>query len=96
MNSQLRRLGALKRPNLLVRAARIGLKDFSRERSLRRIFQSENYPGPGEAFEKLLEIEALTDRARREGGAVYSPARHVELLTALINEAQLADLRFAA
>lgn len=96
MNSHIAHLAGLKRPNLLVRAARIGVKDFNRERSLRRIFEGDGFPGPGQAFDKLLELEASTDRARREGGAIYSPACHVELLTALINEAQLAALRLAA
>ena len=96
MTSQMPRLAELKRPDLLVRAARIGVKNFNRERSLRRIFQGEVFPGPGQAFDSLLELEATTEQARREGGAIYSPARHVELLTALINEGQLSALRIAA
>lgn len=96
MNCHMTYLAGMKRPNLLVRAARIGVKDFNREKGLRRIFQGEGFPGPGQAFDKLVEFEASMDRARREGGALYSPARHVELLTALISEAQLATLRIAA
>lgn len=96
MNRQMSHLASLKRPRLLVRAARLGLPEFNREKSLRRIFQNESFPGPGQAFEKLMMLEDGMDRARREGGGIYSPARHVELLAALISEAQLAELRQAA
>lgn len=89
-------LATLNRPQLLVRAARIGLAEFNRERTLKRIFQGETHPSPGRAFEALLTREDAMDCLRREGGAAYSPAKHVELLTALISEARLAEFRKAA
>lgn len=87
------RLQTLCRPKLLVRAARIGVCDYNRDRSLRRIFPGEAPLPPGMAFEALMEREEAVNTMRREDEAAYSPARHVEVLAALINEAKLADFR---
>lgn len=89
------RLRTLSRPKLLVRAARIGLGDYNRDRTLRRVMQGETVPPPGKAFDALWDQESAINDDRREGQAGYSPARHVELLAALINEARLADIRLA-
>ncbi len=86
-------LQTLCRPKLLVRAARIGLCDYNRDRSLRRIFPGAPLYAPGHAFDALVEREEALDAIRREGAAAYSAARHVEILAALINEARLADVR---
>ncbi len=96
MNDPMSRLSTLSRPRLLVRAARFGTQEFNRDRSLRRIFLGEAIPAPGQAFEALFGREAAMDEARRDGGAAYSPARHVELLAALIYEAKIAGFRSAA
>ena len=84
------RLIGLRRPRLLVRAARLGLSDYTRERDLKRMFAPDAPPGPGQAMEPLMEREAEIDAVRREGGAAYSAARHVEVLTALIAESRIA------
>lgn len=85
-------LQTLCRPKLLVQAARIGLGDYNRDRTLRRVLQGDAVPAPGLAFDALLDRESAVDQDRRSGQAAYSPARHVELLSALINEARLADI----
>lgn len=79
----------LKRPDLLVKAARHGLDDYSRETHLRRILRSEPVPRPGPAIIKLLETEQELDEARIERRATYSVARHVEVLVAIMAEAQV-------
>ena len=89
-------LQTLRRPRLLVRAARLGLGDYNRDRSLRRLLPGETPPRPGQAFARLAEHEAVIDQTRRDGGAAYSAARHVEILVALIDEARLAVQRSAA
>lgn len=96
MSSHLSRLSTLSRPGLLVRAARHRTVDFKRERSLRRVLPGEVIPAPGRAFETLLEREEAMNSARDEGDASYSVVRHVELLAALIHEAQIVELRIAA
>lgn len=96
MNIHLSRLAGLNRPSILVRAARLGTTEMNRERTLRRVLHGETIPAPGQAFEELLRKEAAMNEARCDGGAAYSPARHVELLAALIHEARLAGTRIAA
>lgn len=81
---------SLRRPRLLVRAAKFGLSDYVRERDLKRVFAPNNPPRPGEAMRPLMDREAEIDSVRRAGGAAYSAARHVQLLTALIAESRLA------
>lgn len=91
MNTPQQILQSLNRPQLLVRAARVWLPDFNRERSMRRIFPGIVPPSPGRAFDALMEQEQAIDAIRREGAASYSAARHIEVLVALIVEARLAD-----
>lgn len=93
MNDPISHLASLSRPRLLVRAAKHGMTEFNRSRSLRRIMPGEATPAPGKAFEILLAREDDMNTARREGTAGYSPARHIELLAALIHEARIADCR---
>ena len=88
-------LTTLRRPRLLVRAARLGLPEYNRQRSMRRLLPGETAPMPGQAFERLVEHEAALDQIRRDGAAAYSAARHVELLVALMDEARLAIVRLS-
>ncbi|PID36940.1 MAG: hypothetical protein CR993_02670 [Rhodobacterales bacterium] len=82
-------LAALRRPPLLVRAARFGLEDYRRERDLTRVMRLPAAPAPGQAVGPLIEAEAQLEAVRKEGGAGYSIARHVEVLIALMAEARL-------
>lgn len=82
-------LGNLRRPRLLVRAARHGLQDYRRERDLRRLIAPATGMAPDEALARLLAEEARVETTRRSGDASYSIARHVELLVALMAEARL-------
>lgn len=79
----------LRRPRLLISAARFGLSRYNREWILTRIFGDiPPVPGP-RCLADLVEREAAHDRARRDGAADYSIAEHVEVLTALLAEARL-------
>lgn len=83
------RFHALRRPRLLIRAARFGLSDFRRERDLRRIL-SDAAPPPGMAtLARLLDLEEALEAERTTGVTTYRPARHVEALIALMAEARL-------
>lgn len=83
-------LNTLRRPRLLIRAARFGLRDYNRERDLRRLVRSEILPTPTRAIPALIAEESRLEDERRARNAAYSPARHVELLVALIAEIRLA------
>ncbi len=59
----------LRRPRLLIRAARHGLSDYSRKRDLKRVMRMSELPRPGAALRALIAEEAALDQARRAGEA---------------------------
>lgn len=81
-------LSALRRPRLLVRAARFGLADYLRERDLKRAFPGAPVPPDGALVPELLKREADLEARRQTGAAGYSAARHVHVLTVLMAEAR--------
>lgn len=83
-------LARLRRPRLLMSAARHGASDYSRSRCLARILRVDTAPSPACAVDALLAQEAEVEQERREGKASYSVARHIDLLIALLGEARLA------
>lgn len=82
-------LADLRRPRLLIRAARFGLVDYDRTRDLKRLLGLTVPPSPSVAVERLIEEEAAHEERRRAGGLGYSPTRHVDVLIALIAEVRL-------
>lgn len=82
-------IAGLKRPSLLVGAARFGLDDYDRARCLPRVLRTAAAPKPGPAIVRLLEIESELNDMRRAKAADYAIARHVELLIALMGEARV-------
>lgn len=82
-------LAALRRPRILIRAARFGLAEYRRERDLPRLLGEVR---PAAVVDELLAREAMAEADRARGAAGYSPARHVELLIALIAEAARATV----
>jgi len=82
-------LDALRRPRLLIRAARFGLVDYNRDRDLRRLIRSEKTPSPMAALGLLMDEEARIEESRQTDLAGYSPARHIDLLVAIMAEARL-------
>ena len=91
MSTAADRLATLRRPKLLVRAARFGLEAYERSRDLRRLMHTPDAPPPRAAVEHLFEAEAILEEERTSGQAGYSPTRHVDVLIALISEARLAS-----
>ncbi|MEG3662422.1 DUF6477 family protein [Celeribacter halophilus] len=82
-------LNTLRRPRLLIRAARFGLNDYNRNRDLKRLTRSLTTPSPERALSTLIEEEARLEETRRAGDASYSVKHHVELLIAVMGEARL-------
>ncbi|AJE46943.1 DUF6477 family protein [Celeribacter indicus] len=82
-------LSNLRRPRLLIRAARLGLADYNRNRDLLRVMRSATVPSPLRAVSALIEEEARIEESRRSGTGAYDVVRHVDLLIALMAEARL-------
>jgi hypothetical protein len=80
-------LANLRRPRLLMHAARFGLGDYRRERDLRRLVLPA--ASPEETLPQLLSVEERLEATRLAGDASYSPARHIDVLIALLGEARL-------
>ncbi|MFD1341356.1 DUF6477 family protein [Litorisediminicola beolgyonensis] len=93
MTDLARHLASLRRPRLLIRAARIGADEYRRAVHLPRALRSAGLPGTPEALARLTEIEAALDDARRLGCASYTVSRHVEVLAAMMGEARLIKAR---
>lgn len=79
----------LRRPPLLIRAARIGQDHYQRDRHLPRLLRGAAPARSGEAAMQLLGLEAELESKRRTQDASYSVARHVDVLVALMAEAQI-------
>ena len=80
-------LATLRRPRLLMRAARFGLGDYRRDRDLRRLVRCGH--SPEETVPSLMSAEEELEATRQSGDASYSVARHIDVLIALLAEAQL-------
>ena len=80
-------LANLRRPRLLMRAARFGLGDYRRDRDLRRIVSGG--ASPEDTVSSLISVEAKLEATRLAGDVAYSVGRHVEVLIAILAEAQL-------
>ena len=82
-------LSDLRRPALLLRAARFGLTDYQRDRDLKRLLRESAAGGPEKTLPRLLHEENMLEEIRRAGDASYSLTRHIELLIALLAEVNL-------
>jgi hypothetical protein len=85
-------IAALRRPRILVRAARCGLADYRRDRDLRRLLRLPRSAASARALDTLLAEEQRLETIRTTGEATYSLQRHVAVLTALLAEALLAPI----
>ena len=84
-------LARLRRPPLLVRAARLGVSGYKRGAVLTRLLGTGPVPPVRAALARLIEAEATHDAARRSGAITYRAADHVALLIAVMGEAQLLE-----
>ncbi|MFU8864105.1 MAG: DUF6477 family protein [Rhodobacterales bacterium] len=89
MSDILHRLDHLRRPRLLIRAARIGAEDYRRDIHLPRVLGHGALPRHGQALARLMEIETVMNESRRAQEADYSAIRHVEIMIAVISEARI-------
>lgn len=89
MKDVLTTLHAVRRPGLLIRAARIGAQQYRRAPHLARLIGAIPPASSGAALMQLIELEAEVDSYRKNEQAGYSPARHVDILIAMMGEARL-------
>lgn len=85
-------LNALRRPKILIRAARCGVVDYRRERDLKRLLRETRSTAPAQAIGSLLAEEKRLEAIRTAGEATYSIQRHVAVLTAILAEARLLPM----
>ncbi|MEL7090330.1 MAG: DUF6477 family protein [Pseudomonadota bacterium] len=79
----------LRRPRLLMRAARIGAEDYRRTSHLPRLFGYGSLPRQSQALLRLIEIEAGLNALRLEDASSYNLLRHIDVLIAIVAEARL-------
>ncbi|MDP5308109.1 DUF6477 family protein [Paracoccus spongiarum] len=80
----------LRRPAVLIRAAREGQAGWRRDRDLPRLLHSDRCPAPGAALPRLRAEEAMLNDARTERAADYDMRRHVLLMIAILAEMRAA------
>lgn len=81
----------MQRPSMLIRAARMGLGDYRRERDLRRLGHISLQPE--QSVPHLLAAEGRIEQQRLLGEIGYSIAQHIDILIALMAEVRLLPQR---
>jgi hypothetical protein len=89
MQDLMTQIATLRRPRLLIRAARIGAQSYRREARLPRLLGYGVSLRLGPTVVRLMALEAEMNEKRENGDAGYSIAAHVDLLTAIMGEYQL-------
>lgn len=89
MQDVLTSLRQFSRPKLLVRAAKAAAADYQRHVHLARLLRARTLPGPAEALINLLEMERTHNDMREQDHQGYSPIAHVDVMIAIVGEAQL-------
>ena len=89
MQDILTMLTALRRPRLLMRAARIGAEDSRRGAHLPRLLGYGQLPRHGAALMRLMEIEGELNAQRMSDDSSYSLLRHIDILIAIVGEARI-------
>lgn len=86
MSDYRKTLAEMRRPGLLMRAVRHGLREAPRGARLRRLAGAE--PTAEARISRLIDTEARMEATRQAGDAAYSVPRHIEVLVALMAEAR--------
>lgn len=89
MSELLTLVSELRRPRLLIRAARAGLGEYNRCRDLKRLMRVGDTPAPARALTALMAQEALVEQTRCAGEATYSFSHHIQPLIAMMAEVRL-------
>lgn len=81
---------SLRRPRILIRAAREGQAGWRRGRDLKRLLRIDHCPAPGACLPRLRAEEAAMNEARLQRAAEYDMHRHVLLMIAILEEMRAA------
>lgn len=84
-------LASLKRPKLLVEAARHGSATYMRSRDLRSLIAGQPQKTNEQILESLGVQERLLDHDRRENATTYSVTKHIAVLSALLAEMRVSQ-----
>ena len=82
-------LAALRRPRLLMRAARFAAEHYRRDVCLAPLLGVPVPPRHGDALMRLMDIETSLNAARFDGTGTYTAERHIDVLASLIGESRL-------
>ena len=93
MQKYIVRLSKLRRPRLLMWAARIGAQEFQRQSQLPRILRNKNLTDEEQVVSELIDIECEIEERRVSGNLDYSISQHVDILTALLAELDLYKMK---
>ena len=80
------RLNTLKRPKLMLEAARNGTARYDPKRHLPVLLGGSYHKSKTGQLDCLLDTEEIYNRLRKEKRAEYSPARHICYLIAILAE----------
>ena len=80
------RLNTLKRPKLILEAARNGTARYDPKRHLPVLLGGSCHKSKTGQLDCLLDTEEIYNRLRKEKRAEYSPARHICYLIAILAE----------
>jgi len=78
-------LEGLRRPRLLLSAAKFGIAEYNRRQVERRSGGGE-HKSAERMLVALIPVEEGLEAARKSGDASYVPSRHVEVLIAILAE----------
>ena len=89
MQDILSMLHTLRRPRLLMRAARIGAEDYRRAAHLPRLLGYGRLPRHGAALMHLMELESDMNAQRLAEESSYGLLRHIDVLIAIVGESRI-------
>lgn len=94
MTDRLQALSSLRRPRLLVKAAQHAKLSYQRSKHLTRLlFGIHDHDRMGERIvAQLYDLESEINEKRKTRDGSYSVARHIDVLAALLAEADLLTI----
>ena len=84
-------LTRLKRPKILVDAARHGSQLYVRRKHLGKLLGGRHYRSHSQLLDALSQYEFGLDQDRRDKAETYSVRRHIEVLSALMAESTASE-----